>query len=407
MICDYLYEILIGMAPRSSFLGMVLFWLAAAQSSSGPGSPSTFPAGSEPPCDQSRRGSVILALGAAGHADVLEVCLRDGIGRFAWVSAGYENRNSFVHTRKVAGCPMFPDNNIWNSTVDTLPVSEESAGIIGTYASNRVGIVPEYTLNLADSKTPAYNVQFASSESDGGKYPIAANMVMEGTSRQATVSRGPYKDTDAHLMVLQKDECKLYEIFALGSAAPPYTAGSGAIYDLTANNIRPDGWTSADAAGLSIWPGVLTYAELFGEGEIRHMVRFTVNATRSSYVWPARHYASRKGEATLPPMGSRWRLRAPVDEGVCRQGDNAGKSYPPEMRRLIRALKRYGMIVADNGSAISISSDTDSHWGDPRSSSSPEYVFNGWTHCLTGRDFEVVDATPLMAGRDSAEAVQY
>jgi hypothetical protein len=349
---------------------------------------------------------MIVALGAAGHADVVKVCLRDGLGRFAWVAPGDENRNSFAHTRKIAGCPIFPDNNVWNSTIDKLPVSDESAGIVGTYASIRLGIVPEFTINLADSKTPAGNVQFGASESDGGKYPIAGNMIMEGTSRRSLVSGGPYKDSDAHLLVLQTEQCKLFEIFALGSSAPPYKGGSGATFDLMANNLRPDGWTSSDAAGLPIWPGILTYGELYGEGEIRHMVRFTVNASRNSYVWPARHFASRKGEATLPPMGSRWRLKASVDEGVCRQNDDAGKPYPPEMRRLIRALKRYGMILSDNGLAIRISTDTDSRWGDPQSSSSPEYVFSGWAHCLTGRDFEVVDSSALMISRDSAEAAQ-
>ena len=386
---------------------MVLFWLAAPQSGSGPGSISVYPAGSEPPCEQSRRGSVIVVLGAAGHGDFLEVCLRDGVGRFAWVAASGQNRNSFVHTRKVGVCPVFPDNNVWNSTVDKLPVLQESAGITGTYASNRLGVTPEYPINLADSKTPLYAIQWGSDESDSGRYPITGNMLMEGPTRHSPVSGGPYKSSDAHLLVLQTDQCKLYEIFALSSAAPPYHGGSGAIYDLMSNHLRPEGWTSADAAGLPIWPGVLTYSELYGEGEIRHMVRFTVNASRNAFVWPARHYASRKGEITLPPMGSRWRLKASVDEGVCRQNENAGKPYPPEMRRFIRALKRYGMILADNGLAIRISSDTDSRWGDPQSSSSQEYIFNGWTHCLTGRDFEVVDASPLMVSRDSAEVVQY
>jgi hypothetical protein len=349
---------------------------------------------------------MVVALGGAGHPDVLEVCLRDGAGRFNWVAASLQNRNTFARSRKIGGCPVFPDNNVWNSTVDKLPVSEESAGITGTYAASRLGTVPEFWINLADSKTPAYAVQFAARESDSGKYPITGSMRMEGSSRNSAVSGGPYPNSDAHLLVLQPEQCKLYEIFSLGSAAPPYKAGSGAIYDLLANNLRPDGWTSADAAGLPIWPGILTYAELYGEGEIRHMVRFSVNNSRNSYVWPARHYASRKGDVTLPPMGSRWRLKASVDEAVCRANDNAGKPYPPEMHRLIRALKGYGMILADNGIAIRISTDADSRWGNPESTSSPEYVLNGWTHCLTGHDFEVVDSSLLTVSPDSAAVVQ-
>jgi hypothetical protein len=386
-------------------LAIVLFWLAAPQAGHGPAGIASFQAGSEPPCDQSRRGSLIVVLGAAGHPDGLEVCLRDGAGRFAWAAASSQNRNTFAHARMVGGCPIFPDNNVWNSTVDKLPVAADSAGIIRTYTASRLGTVPEFPINLADSKTPGYVVQFESSESDGGKYPIAGNMKMEGASRESPVSGGPYRNSDAHLLVIQTDQCKLYEIFALGSAGPPFKAGSGAIFDLTSNNLRPNGWTSSDAAGLPIWPGVLTYSELYGGGEIRHMVRFTVDHSRASYVWPARHYASHNGDAALPPMGSHWRLKASTDEGVCRQNEHAGQPYPPEMRRLIRALKMYGLILADNGMAIRMSTDTDARWGNPGSTTSAEYVLNGWTHCLTGRDFEVVDSSPAMVNQDSAETI--
>ena len=388
-------------------LVMALFWLAAAQTGRGPGGIASYTAGGEPPCDQSRRGSLILVLGAAGYPDALKVCLRDGAGRFTWASASTHNPNTFAHTRMIGGCPIFPDNNVWNSTVDKLPVSPESGPIIRTYAASRLGTVPEFSINLADSKIPAGPVQFdAAPESDQGAYPITGNMKMEGTTRDSRVSGGPYRNSDAHLLVIQTDQCKLYEISGLASAAPPYRGGSGAIYDLMANHLRPNEWTSADAAGLPIWPGILTYSELYGGGEIRHMVRFTVEHTRNSFVWPARHYASHNGDATVPPMGSRWRLKASTDEGVCRAGENSGKSYPPEMRRLIHALKRYGMILADNGTGIRISTDVDPRWGDPRSTSSAEYVLNGWTHCLTGRDFEVVDGSMLMVNSDSAEAFE-
>jgi hypothetical protein len=387
-------------------LAILLFWFASPQAGRGPGNMASYNAGSQPSCDQSRRGTMIVVLGAAGNPDELQVCLRDGAGRFNWAPASLQNRNTFAHTRMIGGCPIFPDNNVWNSTVDKLPVSSESAAIIKTYAAVRVGTVPEFLVNLVDSKTPAGPVLFdAAPESDQGRYPITGNMKMEGTSRESLVSAGPYRTSDAHLLVIQTEQCKLYEIFALGSASPPWRAGSGAIYDLMSNNLRTNGATSADAAGLPIWPGILTYAELYGGGEIRHMIRFTVQHSRNSFVWPARHYASRSGDASLPPMGSRWRVRASTDEGVCRQGENNGKSYPPEMKRLIHALKRYGMILADNGLGIRLSSDTDARWGNPESPSSAEYVLNGWTHCLTGRDFEVVEATALMVNPDSAEAL--
>lgn len=389
-----------------STVALLLFWLAAPQAVHGPGGIPTYNAGSQPACDQSRRGSTILVLGGAGYPDSLEVCLRDGAGRFSWSNSDNLNRNTFVHSRKIGGCPIFPDNNVWNSTVDKLPVSVESGPIIQTYIADRLGTVPEFPINLADSKTPAGPVRFdASPESDQGNYPIAGNFKMEGAARESPISGGPYHDTDAHLLVIDTTDCKLYELFAVQNATAPYHAGSGAIFDLMSNNLRPNGWTSSDAAGLPIWPGVLTYNELYGEGEIRHMVRFTVQHTRNSFVWPARHYASRSGDAALPPMGSRWRLKASTDEGVCHAGENNGKSYPPEMQRLIRALKHYGMILADNGIAIRISTDTDTRWGNPASPTSQEWILNGWTHCMTGRDFEVVDSSMLMVNSDSAETI--
>ncbi len=272
----------------------------------------------------------MISLGGPGQSDVLKACTRDGSGRYAWVAAGQQNNNTFANTRTVAGCPMFPDNNVWNSRVDSLPVDPSSAAIIGTYTSTKLGTVPAFSLNLADSTTLRSPISFSSPESDGGAYPVAPNMVLEGYAFHTSfpVSGGPYP-TDAHLLVLQTDQCKLYEIFALGSASPPYSAGSGAIYDLTANDLRADGWTSADAAGLPIWPGVLTYAELYGEGEIQHMVRFTVNKTRNTYIWPARHYASHNNGAAFPPMGSRWRLKASFDETTCRENEHSGEAFPP------------------------------------------------------------------------------
>ena len=388
-----------------STLALALFWLAGPQAGHTPTSIGTYQAGSEPACDPSRRGSMIVVLGATGHSDALEVCLRDGAGRFTWTAASTPNHNTFAHTRMLGGCPIFPDNNVWNSTVDKLPVSGDSAGIIATYAAARFGTVPEFPINLADAKVPESPVHFDAAESDQGKYPIAGNMKMEGTQRESPVSGGPYRNSDAHLLVIQTSECKLYEIFALQSAAPPWHGSSGAIYDLMRNDLRPNGWTSADAAGLPIWPGVLTYDELYGGAEIRHVIRFSVDHSRNSYVWPARHYASRSGDVKLPPMGSRWRLKASTDEAVCRANENNGKPYPPEMQRLIRGLKHYGIMLADNGIAIRISTDADARWASSRPGGNVESVLNNWTHCLTGKDFDVVDTAGLMVNPDSAETI--
>ena len=371
------------------------------------GGVSSYEAGSEPACDASQRGTVIISLGQPGHPDLMKACTRDGAGRYTWTNTGQQNTQTFTKSRKVAGCPLFPDDNVWNSRVDSLAVDPSSAGIIGTYASARLGVTPGYYLNIADSSTPAGPVAFDSTEVDGGRYPISPDMQMEGYGPGASwpVSKGPFGN-DGHLLVLQKDECKLYEIFLLENAAPPYKGSSGAIYDLMANKLRPDGWTSADAAGLPIWPGVLTYDELYGDGEIQHMVRFTVNKTQQGYIWPARHYASHNGDPAVPPMGSRWRLKASFDEKTCHQNDHNGEAFPAEMQKLIRALKGYGMILADNGISILISTDADQRWGDPNSDKSPTWKVNEWSHCMTGSDFEVVNTAPLMVDPDSAATVQ-
>jgi hypothetical protein len=369
----------------------------------------THPAGSPPPaCDASHRGALTVELGGTGQPDLLKVCLKDGSGRFSWVNASQQNPNTFANVRTFGGCPMFPDNNVWNARIDTLPVAPESAAILGTYGSVKLGTVPDFALNLADAKTPAYPVTFSSAEVDGGKYPIAPDMQVEGyggSHGSFPVSAGPYKG-DSHLLVLRTDECRLYEIFAIGSRTPPFKGYSGAIFDMTSNDLRPDGWTSSDAAGLPIWPGVLTYAELHGEGEIRHMVRFTVDRTRNTFVWPARHYASRSADPALPPMGSRWRLKASFDENACHENEHSGQPFPPEMRRLIHTLKHYGMILADNGLAIKITTDSDHRWGDSDSPDSANWSINGWCHCMTGRDFEVVNSQPLMLRPDSGAVAQ-
>ena len=364
----------------------------------------TYPAGTEPLCDAATRSSVIITLGGTGQPDLVLTCARDGAGRYAWVGVGQQNTNTFVNSRNVGGCPLFPDDNVWNSRADSLLVDPGSDAIISTFAANRLGTAPSMAINLATSSTPAFHVSFGGNpQSDGGSYPITGGMQMEGYGFNASfpVSGGPYNG-DAHLLVIQTDQCKLYEIYALGSATSPYIGGSGAIFDLMANDLRPDGWTSSDAAGLPIWPGILRYGEVYGSGEIQHMIRFTVNSTRDTYIWPARHYASHNDSASVPPMGSRWRLKATFNEATCAADEHVGGTFPPEVQRIIRALKRYGMILADNGLPILITTDSDPRWGDPNSSSSQNWIFNGWTHCIRGSDFEVVDTSTMMANPNSS-----
>jgi hypothetical protein len=201
-------------------------------------------------------------------------------------------------------------------------------------------------------------------ESDPGPYPIPADAPIEG---------GPSGTGDRHVLVIDRDSWTLYELFAAypvnGGAS--WRAGSGAVFDLSSNELRPAGWTSADAAGLPIFPGLVRYEEAVERGEIAHALRFTCPTTRRAYVHPARHWASSRTDANLPPMGMRVRLKASVDL----------TTYPAEVRVILTALKTYGMLLADNGSAFYISGAPDPRWSDDNLATLGR---------LTGADFEVV-----------------
>jgi hypothetical protein len=203
-------------------------------------------------------------------------------------------------------------------------------------------------------------------ESDKGPYPIPKNVAIEGGRQSAG---------DRHAIIVDRSTCKLYELYALYPQGSGWKAGSGAIWNLSSNRLRPSGWTSADAAGLPILPGLARYDE-FKRGAIDHALRFTVSRTRKGFVYPARHYASDLTDPSLPPMGLRVRLKASFDT----------RPYPPQARAVLEALKRYGMIVADNGSDWYISGAPDPRWS------------NDQLHTLgrvTGSNFEVVDTSSL------------
>jgi hypothetical protein len=189
------------------------------------------------------------------------------------------------------------------------------------------------------------------------------------------IEGGAQSDGDRHALLVDKDACKLYELFDLRHAGTGWSAGSGAIFDLRSNKLRPAGWTSADAAGLPILPGLARYDEV-ARGRIDHALRFTVQRTRRAYVYPARHYASSSDDPSLPPMGLRVRLKANVDIS----------HFPKQARIVLQALKTYGMILADNGSNWYISGAANPKWS------------NDDLHSLgqiTGADFEVVDTSSL------------
>src|SRR5690606_29324071 len=193
---------------------------------------------------------------------------------------------------------------------------------------------------------PKSQVRFEyADESDAGPYPIPSDPPIEG---------GPHSGGDRHILMIDRDNWKLYELFNARKVIGRWTAGSGAVFDLASNHLRPPGWTSADAAGLPIFPGLVRYDEVMEQGEIRHALRFTCPTTRRAYVHPARHFASTRTDPNLPPMGMRVRLRADYDISP----------FPPAVQVILRALKTYGMFLADNGTGWFISGAPDPRWND-------------------------------------------
>jgi hypothetical protein len=273
------------------------------------------------------------------------------------------------------GCPVFPPDNSWNRRVDGLRVVRGSAAIIASIGADR-GLHPDFGSGLYEgapigipinvvraSKTPKHRLRFEyAEESDKGPYPIPRNVMIEGGS-------------DRHALIVDREACRLYELYALRRDARGWRAGSGATWSLRSNRVRPAGWTSADAAGLPILPGLARYDEV-ARGRIDHALRFTVERTRRAYIYPARHFASNLTDTTLPPMGLRVRLKAGFDT----------RGFPPQARVVLEALKRYGMIVADNGSNWFITGAPDRRWrnNDLRTLGR-----------VQGSNFEVVDTSSL------------
>lgn len=289
---------------------------------------------------------------------------------------------------QISGCEVFPSNNVWNTPVDTLPVDANSAQYVatigasapahpdfgsGTYDGEPIGI-PYATVPGTQPKVPV-SFQYAD-ESDPGPYPIPANVPIEG---------GPQSTGDRHVLVIDTDNCILYEMWS--SYPQPdgsWQAGSGAIFHLTSNALRPSGWTSADAAGLPIFPGLVRYDEV-ATGAIQHAIRFTAPQTRDTYIWPARHEASSLTGNNYPAMGQRFRLKASVNIS----------GFSPAVQVILTALKKYGMILADNGSSWYLSGATDDRWDNDTLHEIAQ---------LQGSDFEAVDESSLMVQSDSGQA---
>lgn len=291
----------------------------------------------------------------------------------------------------LSGCPVLPEDNIWNTPIDTLPLDPQSSAYMTSIGAT-TAVHPDFGAGLWDGGPIGipYNVVPGSQakvpvsfdyadESDPGPYPIPSNALIEG---------GPSSSGDRHVLVLDKDSCKLYETWS--SYPQPngsWQAGSGAVFDLRSNALRPDGWTSSDAAGLPILPGLLRYDEVLS-GEIKHAIRFTAPRTRRAYVWPARHYASSLTGTQYPPMGQRFRLKSNFDTS----------RFSAPVQVILTAMKRYGMILADNGSAWYVSGVPDERWNNDTLVRELAQV--------KGSDFEAVDVSSLMIHPDSGKALQ-
>ena len=275
----------------------------------------------------------------------------------------------------IAGCPLFPSGFSTNQRVDALPVAPDSAAIVrsigvdgalkadfgsGLWEGGPIGI----PYDVVSRRTPRSRVRFDyASESDRVRYPIPAGVRIEG---------GADADGDRHALLVDRDRCRLYELFALRRDAGGWTAGSGATWSLRRPRLRPAGWTSADAAGLPILPLLARYQEV-RRGRIRHALRMTVSRSRSAFAWPARHFASDDADPALARMGERLRLKPSVD--IAR--------LPRQARVVARAFKEYGLIVADNGSDWFVGGAPHPRWDNDQLRA---------LGTLRGSDFEVVRA---------------
>ena len=297
----------------------------------------------------------------------------------------------------VGGCPVFPPDNIWNTGIDQLPLDPRSQQYVasigageslhpdfgaGQHEGAPIGIpfviVPMNQPKIAIHFRDFGDEQQAGEESDAGPYPVPRNAPIEG---------GPQSRDDRHVIVVQQGSCTLFELYkAVPDADGSWAAVSAARFDLEGHELRNDGWTSADAAGLPIFPGLVRHEEV-AAGEIRHALRFTVPRTRQAYVWPARHFASSDTDEALPPLGQRFRLRASFD--ISRfSGSN---------QIILRALQTYGMILADNGSPWFLSGAPHAAWNDGQLRELRQ---------VKGSDFEAVDVSSLMREPDSGQVRQ-
>jgi len=281
----------------------------------------------------------------------------------------------------LGGLRPFPDDTPWNTDISGAPLDPDSDAYIasigldtslrpdfGTVWDGAPNGIPYVVVSGSQEQVP---VSFDyESESDAGPYPVPPDAPIEG---------GTDGGGDRHVIVVDRDNWVLYELYDAHFTGPGWRAGSGAVFYLASNMLRPAGWTSADAAGLPIFPGLVRYDETVEQGEIRHALRFTASRTRRAYAYPARHFASSSSDPRLPPMGLRVRLKASVEIA----------GFPPAVQVILRALKKYGMFLADNGSDWFVSGAPDPRWDDEELAA---------LRRIKGRDFEAVQLGQVTEG---------
>ncbi|HZT64172.1 MAG TPA: hypothetical protein VFA11_00125 [Acidimicrobiales bacterium] len=324
------------------------------------------------------RRPAALMVGAAGLAAACAVPVHQGVARASTPVPG------------APACPIFPADNVWNADISGLPVDPHSAEWLASMSASTTNLHPDFgpsgdpsapygiPYTVVDSSHPKVSVSFTyADESDPGPYPFGPDTPIEG---------GPSSTGDRHAIMVDSSTCTLYELYDAYYSSSGSTAGSGAIWSLTSDALRPAGWTSADAAGLPILPGLLRYDEV-AAGSVTHAIRFTAQRTDQAYVWPARHQAGAASDPTLPPMGARFRLKAGFDIS----------HFSPAAQVILRAMQHYGLILADNGSDWYFTGAADNRW-DP--------ALLDELKTVPASAFEAVDESSLMVDPNSGATRQ-
>jgi hypothetical protein len=283
-------------------------------------------------------------------------------------------------------CDVFPADNVWNTSVRSLPVDAHSAEWM-KHIGRGLDLHPDFGPSFGAQPVPygipitvvgshhrGVKVRFTyASESDHVRYPLGADTKIEG---------GTHASGDRHAIVVDRSTCRVYETFDTRHTAHGWTAGSGATWSLSGNRLRPKGWTSADAAGLPILPGLLRWSEVKA-GYVGHAIRFTAPVSSTHFLWPARHEAGSESSTSYPPMGARFRLRAgfPIAH------------YSRDTRIVLKAMKTYGMILADNGSPWFFQGASSTHW--------PTTLLDE-LKTIPAKDFQAVDESSLRRSPNSA-----